>query len=199
MSKTFQFNRNDYSYFGDIGERSVEIPIVLDFIKYRDHSDMIEVGFVLPQYIKSVHTVVDKFEKHDDYQLLYNEDIRDFTTDKKFSTCVCISTLEHVVYDECLPVTYDIINLALRSMRNMICDGGLFIVTIPFGYNLILDECIKDGRVVFGSMYYMKQVQASVWEQVDKSDALNTKYSYPFFAANGLLIAIDGEEHAGLL
>ena len=72
--KKFTFNKKTYPYFVHqfnqtyYNERCVEIPIVIDEFKKYDPADILEVGNVLSHYFNYHHTIIDKFEKRNQYK-----------------------------------------------------------------------------------------------------------------------------------
>ncbi len=194
----FSFNGVEYMSTSAPGERAIEVPIAKPFLDRFSEDEYFEVGFVMfgqrGYFDRDItHLVIDKYEMHDDYENLLNIDIVDFLEVREYKGCFSISTIEHVGRDEDGPNDWDKPLLALEIMRKAVCKNGFMFVTIPLGYNKKLDEHITSGRMCFDEMYYMKQIESRVWEQVDASDVIGAEYHRPFPAANALLIGIDNE------
>jgi hypothetical protein len=65
------------------------------------------------------------------------------------------------------------------------------IITLPIGYTLELDELLKEGKIEFTKRNCLKRISTdNKWVETDWNDIQNTKYSFPFPAANGLIIGL---------
>lgn len=182
---TFEFRGETYDYYLHFypitfrNERAVEIPISLKFIK----GNCLEVGNVLHSYKPFDHDVVDKYEKG-----AINADIVDYHPQKKYDSIVCISTLEHIGWDEEKEK-----NKALRaveSMKGLLVDGGSMGVTYPFGYNSDLDALTLDNELGFTECYFLKRISKYRWKQTDLKDIRKSRYGAPYPCANALVVGI---------
>jgi SAM-dependent methyltransferase len=147
-------------------ERSVEIPIVLHEIERLEPTRMLEIGNVLAHYGRSGHDVIDKYEVAPGVR---NEDVVDFASQVSYDLIVCVSTLEHVGWDE---PTRDAgkIPRAIAHLAKCLAPGGRILVTLPLGYNHDLDRLLETGAIAFEEVSYLKRggnawIEAS-WEDV---------------------------------
>lgn len=128
---TFKYRDKEYKYFDHSynktmkNERSIEIPIALEFYKKFKPSQILEVGNVLSYYgIKPKHSCIDLKEgpiKKD--WLEYNVEYY------KYDAIISISTIEHMAN----PV------IALEKIK-FICNN--YLITFPLAYNSRLDDYV---------------------------------------------------------
>lgn len=192
-SEHFTLAGVEYPYFYHwynrtwMNERTVEIPIVRQILTARPGASVLEVGNVLQHYFKRDHEVVDKYEKADGVQ---NIDVVDFQTNKKFDVIVCISTLEHVGWDD-PPRDPEKPVRALEHLKSLLAPGGKIMVTIPIGYNPDIDQLLGKGRLAFDSLRFLKRITPdNRWVEMDWNGVSGSKYNTPFPAANALAIGI---------
>ncbi len=147
-------------------ERSVEIPIVLHEIERLEPTRMLEIGNVLAHYGRRGHDVIDKYEVAPSVR---NEDVVDFASQGSYDLIVCVSTLEHVGWDE---PTRDAgkIPRAIAHLAKCLAPGGRILVTLPIGYNHDLDRLLETGAIAFEEVSYLERngnawIEAS-WEDV---------------------------------
>lgn len=81
---------------------------------------------------------------------------------------------------------------AIENIKsNCLKKGGLFIATIPLGYNEHMDKYFYQGKLVFDKIHYMKRVsKLNTWIQSDKKTIQGSKYNSPYPFANGLLVGV---------
>jgi hypothetical protein len=181
-----------YRYFDTVktwhGERTVEIPIVMDMVRKYQGKNILEVGNVLAHHATFEHDILDKYEIA---KGVTNDDIVDFTSEKKYDLIISISTLEHVGWDE-KPRDDTKIPLAIENMRTLVSSrGGTIMITVPLGYNPTLDKLLKDGTIQFSKQYHLLRIsKGNEWREASWEDVQAAKYNTPFPFANGLLIGI---------
>lgn len=170
MAETFEFLGKTYAYFNHrrnqtrLSERAVEIPIVWDAMEQSRGKRVLEVGNVLSQYFPVTHDILDKYEKRDG---VINQDIVDFDPPGRYDLIVCISTLEHIGWDES-PREPGKILRALENLRNLLKPGGKLVVTVPLGYNQDLDRLLKNGTIHFSEQYCLRRLpDSNDWEVVN--------------------------------
>ena len=169
-----------------INERTVEIPIVLDYIKNLKAKHMIEVGAVLRNYIEVNWDVLDKFEKGKN---IINQDIVDFKPEKKYDLIMSISTLEHVGFDDTNQP--EKIITAINKMKTWLNKKGKMVATMPLGYNKYMDDLIFSNNLGFNKMYFMKRInRKNTWIEVDMEKVKKSKYNYPYNNANAIIVGI---------
>jgi hypothetical protein len=191
---TFKFNKHSYHYFCHRynstwrNERTVEIPITWEELKKHNSSDVLELGNVLSHYFPTTHDVVDKYEKASSVK---NVDIVDFVSKKKYSLIVSISTLEHVGWDEDKKDPQKILK-AIKVMKKHLKQGGKLLVTFPLGHNPHLDILIREKKLPFDSIYFLKRVSMlNDWQEVSfKVLREKPRYGEPFPNANVIGVGI---------
>lgn len=167
-------------------ERTIEIPIALDYIKNLKTNKILEVGAVLKHYTDVKWEVVDKFELGEG---IINEDIIDFNPKKKYDLIVCISTLEHIGFDD--EDDKEKIVKAVEGMKKCLNKKGIIIATMPLGYNKYMDERIFSKTLGFNEMYFLKKIsRKNKWKQVSMEEIKNAKYNYPYNNANAVVIGV---------
>lgn len=192
-SETFTLNKITYNYFYHRynstwkNERVVEIPIIWRIVeKYRGQK-ILEVGNVLSHYFPVDHDILDKYEKADG---VFNHDIIDFSPTKKYDLIVSISTLEHVGWDENPRMPMNILK-AFENLFRMIAPNGKLVVTLPIGYNTVMDELLRRRKIQFTNMYCLKRMpEDDSWVEVDWDGVQDSKYDPAHAKINGLIVGI---------
>ncbi len=180
----YAFARYNNSF---LNERAVEIAIAEHFLAAVRTGRMLEVGNVLAHYGHTGHTVVDKYETVPGVR---NVDIVDFVPERKYDTVVAISTLEHVGWDE-EPREPRKVFRALDAIRGCVAGDGRLLVTIPIGYNEVLDAGLAAGEVSFPrEAWLVRTNRRNEWVATDRDEALSREYGAPFTAANGLYVGM---------
>ena len=190
-SRTFLFHGNTYKYFIHTynptwrKERAVEIPIILEVVNRYKGKNILEVGNVLANYLPINHDVLDKYEKTDN---VINQDVVNFQPKKKYDLIISISTLEHVGWDE-EPREPKKILRAIKNLRSLLVPSGKIVITLPLGHNTEMDKLIKNGKVHFNEVHYLKRISRdNKWIETNWEGVKNVKYGSPYICANGLVI-----------
>src|SRR5919109_776613 len=189
---TFIIFGKTYHYFDSsktwIGERAVEIPIVMEMVREYQGTNILEVGNVLSHHIQFEHDILDKYEIA---KGVLNEDVVDFRSKKKYDLIVSVSTLEHVGWDEKPRDDLKILH-AIENLKTLITPrGGTIIITLPLGYNPAMDKLLKDGMIQFSKQYQLLRVsRGNEWKSASWEEVKDAKYNTPLPFANGLLIGI---------
>jgi hypothetical protein len=191
-SHIFTHNGENYKYWYHVhnttwkNERAVEIPLVCKIMAEYKKLDILEVGNVLSHYFNIHHDVVDKYEKSEG---VINQDVVDFSPQKKYDLIISISTLEHVGWDE-NPREPQKIFKAMDNLKNCLAPGGKLVVTLPIGSNPKLDKYLETGEIKFTENYYLKRIsQDNRWIEVN-SGFLGAEYGKPYNGANVLFLGI---------
>lgn len=191
--RTFTFQGETYEYFYHPynhtwnNERIVEIPVARRFVEQAVGKRVLEVGNVLPHYFMTMHDVVDKYEYA---RGVINEDIVRFTPEQNYDLILCVSTIEHVGWDE-HPKEPEKILTALQKMRQMLRSGGTLVVTMPIGQNPFLDQYLKSKRIPFTEVFFLKRIsKENEWREVRFDEARDAKYNEPFPFTNVLAVGI---------
>jgi len=140
--KQFEFACKPYEYRRDdlqcqLGERCIEVPIILDLLKEYKGRNIIEVGNVLRKYDESLsHLVIDRHEQGD----CLNVDVVTYEPPEKPDLIVSVSTIEHIGFDMGEEENPDKLIQFFEWVNKVLPVGGELIFTIPIGYNKFLDS-----------------------------------------------------------
>jgi SAM-dependent methyltransferase len=181
--ETYQYIYHEYNGTWR-NERCVEIPIAMRRIHACRGKRILEVGHVTGHYMPVSHDVIDKYEA---YEGVINEDAVSFTTKEPYDLIVSISTLEHVGWDE-EPRRPERVLAAFDNLRECLAPEGLFIVTVPLGWNPVLDEHILSGRVRFAETFFMKRDGPGAWREVTREEAYASPYRKEIPSAGAICI-----------
>jgi hypothetical protein len=192
--KTFTFRGKKHHYIYHIynttwtNERSIEISLAVDLLKKYEGKKILEIGNVISNYFNMPHDVVDKYEKGPN---VINEDVVNFQSNEKYDLIVSISTLEHVGWDE-TPRDDKKIPKAIGNLKKLLNpDSGLLFVTLPIGYNAVLDKLLKDGTMRFHEQYYLHRISKNnEWVEASWANIQDAKFGKPYPGANGLIVGI---------
>ena len=176
-------------------ERTIEIPIIINFLQEYPHEKILEVGNVLSHYYNIDWDVLDKYEKAVG---VINKDVVDFKSKKKYELIISISTLEHVAYsyenpEHCFnnnlnPAVFTK-NTIKKLKYNCLSKNGKIIVTMPIDLNLYCDmyKLIFEGKFGFSEKYYMRRININnIWEESTETEIRNKN----FFCSDNKLGAI---------
>jgi len=189
----FNFAGSEYRYFVHAynetwrNERAVELPIVLRALDEHHGARVLEIGNVLAHYGRGGHDVVDKYEAAPGVRSV---DIVELEAPDPYDLVVTISTLEHVGFDEDVRDP-DKPRQAVERMAGVLAPGGTLLVTVPLGYNEALDGDLRDGRIAFDELRFLKRVSSdNRWLEVPASEVEGVSYGTPYPWANGLAVGI---------
>jgi hypothetical protein len=177
-------------------ERTVEVPLITKHLQAarRRNQRILEVGCVLPHYMKADWTVVDKFER---WPGVLNVDIADFmATGHTFDLIVSISTFEHVGFDEDLRARRDrtadagkLRGVILGLRDHCLAAGGRLVATVPIGYNPALDDLLFTGGMPFEMCRFLvRWSRYNLWKEVPASEARGVAYGAPYSCANAICL-----------
>jgi len=166
----------------------LEIPIFHKLLSERIHLNetILEVGNVLSNYFTVNHEIIDKYDKHD---FVNKSDIIEFSPNKKYDIIFCISTLEHIGWDE-EPKQPEKILIALSKLKALLKDNGSVFISIPMGENPVLDEYLKTGKILFDQQYNFLRIGKRKWMEVTWDKIKNAKSNTPFRFANAMVLGI---------
>lgn len=168
-------------------ERTVEIPIVYEFVREYRGKEILEVGNTMSHYFVVNHDVLDKYERDVD---VINEDIVDFNPSRKYDLIVSVSTLEHVGWNETPKDPYKVLK-ALQSMEKLLAIGGKAVVTFGIGQNPVLDQLLRENKLRFTELRCLKRISRSnKWREVSWPEIAHAEYDRPFPKSNGLVVGI---------
>ncbi len=191
-SPAFTFRGKKYCYVRHphnrtwVNERIVEVPLGLDALKQYKGKRILEVGNVLSNYTTRNHDVLDKYEVAPG---VINEDIVTFKPKKRYDLILCISTLEHVGWDE-TPREPDKVIAAVKNMKKLLTPKGLLLITTPFGYNPHLDSLLLEGKLPVDSTYFLERKNFwNDWHEITRDKLIKTNYSWFIMHANTVAIS----------
>ena len=170
-----------------VNERTVEVAVALKFLKKYKGKRILEVGNVLKHYTRSSHDVVDKYEL---VPGVINEDIVDYRPKKKYDLILCVSTLEHIGWDE-KPKEINKSIKTVQLLKTLLANNGELVITMPFGYNPAIDKFVQKKKFGFTKEYFLRRVSwHNYWEEISKDQIRTMKYSSLIMHANTLFIGI---------
>lgn len=169
-------------------ERGMEIAMGKRALAGRDPAGVLELGNVLPLAGAAGHTVVDKYEQGPG---VINEDILDWKAPRKYDLVVSISTVEHIGFDE-IPPDHEKGPRALEVLRDHLAPGGDLLVTIPVGYNRLLETAFVAGEVFDQVVLLVKASRRARWEERPLTERAEIAYGEPFACGNGVLVGVRG-------
>ena len=168
-------------------ERSVEIPIINDYLRHYESKGVLEIGNVLSHYGDVNHTILDKFERG---KGIINEDILNFVATEKFELIVSISTFEHIGFDDDMDDDSGVKILhAIDASRKLLAENGRLVLTLPIGYNPSLDRLISGDKLKSIRSFFICRIGRLKWETTTTEKALACRYGSPFPYANAIMIA----------
>jgi hypothetical protein len=191
-TESFKLGGKEYLYYSHPynntwkNERCVEVPVVWDLVQQYHPNEVLEIGNVLSHYFSVKHDIVDKYERG---RGVINQDIVDLDFDKKYRLIVSISTLEHVGWDE-VPKEPGKHLRAIDSILKCLAPDGLFLTTLPIGYNPDLDKDIEDGKITFKEVDLMKRTSETTWVESDWEEVKGAKFGDPYKTGNGLVFGV---------
>lgn len=174
-----------------LNERSIEIPIAYNFIQKHRGKNILEIGNVLSNYFEANWDIVDKYEKAKE---VINQDIIDFKPQKRYDLIVSISTFEHIGFDEKYKDDKKVMDAINNVKNNLLAADGLFIITVPLGYNTGLDKKLFSEELGFHRIYYLRRISAdNRWEECKKENVVEAKFNSPYKFANAIAICATKE------
>lgn len=190
--KEFTFRGKIYKYVRHphnrtwVNERIVEVPLGLAALKQYKGKRILEVGNVLSNYTKSDHDVLDKYEVAPG---VINEDIVSFKPKKKYDLILCLSTLEHVGWDE-TPREPDKVIAAVNNMKKLLAPKGKLLITTPFGYNQYLDSLLLAETLPVDMIYFLERKNFwNDWHEISRVEVSKTYYSWFIMHANTIAVS----------
>ena len=167
-------------------ERCVEIPLGRHFLAAASGS-VLEVGHVLGHYGTRGHTVIDKFETAPG---VINEDITTWQTDDRFDLILSLSTFEHIGFDdETDGDSGEKILAAIAACRALLAADGRLVITVPLGYNPVLDKLIATLTLGETRADFLHRTGPRQWTESTREAVTGTEFGRPFPYANALCVA----------
>lgn len=160
-------------------ERSVELALAEEYL-HNCKNDVIEVGAVTPYYFfdKKIIEIVDPTDLHE----RVNARKSLFECDFEGKNVLSISTIEHVgTHDYGMNEEKNVID----ALTKITSEAASCLITAPLGYNVLLDNWIKDNKSN-PMIKIMKRGMNNHWAEVDLLDDEDIIYG-PLWA-NGLVV-----------
>ncbi|MEA3365204.1 MAG: hypothetical protein U9Q79_06135 [Candidatus Hydrogenedentes bacterium] len=199
--QTFRYENDEFHYFCHPyniawrNERAVEIPV---FRKHLEEAQqrgghILEVGNVTSHYFQTSHDIVDKYETT---PKTLNVDIADFEPSHPYDLIISISTLEHIGFDEVESGSGKVLSEAdphksrtvAERLRQLLAPHGLLVISVPRGYNAVLDRQVDEGSLPFEHYVFMRRKDwANRWEQCSAEKIKPIAYGRPYPGANGVV------------
>jgi hypothetical protein len=199
--KYFTFNGQQLAYFFHsyncfrVNERAVEVPIIKYYLDQGNYQNVLEIGNVTNYYYDYFRqsfvkkTVVDKGEQG--YGVL-TMDIADYIAPEPFDFVFSISTFEHMDSDrgrnpDYVPGQSELISYAADNIRhvgrNLLAEGGKFVLTAPLGYAQEWDETIFSNAFdQCGFTNYrvavLRRLTELTWEQTQLAEVDRRAFDY---------------------
>jgi len=189
---TFLFKNKELGYFNHwynttyVNERSIEIPIAVDFIRNHPPERILEIGNVLSHYFPFHHLVIDRYETGGNVK---NIDIVRLQLGRQYERIVSISTMEHVGWDD-RPQNPGKLSKSIGIIKDHLTPDGKFLMTFPIGYNPVLDDTMDRHEIAFSEVYYYKKDVGNTWFPCEWKDIRDLKGGFPDFAARGIVVGI---------
>ena len=177
----FLYHRHGFTW---LNERAVEVPIAAQTLAEASGGRVLEVGNVLSHYGHGGHPVVDKYERAPE---VLNVDALDYEPDEPFDLIVSVSTLEHIGWDETVREPSRAEG-AVGALARHLRPGGTLLVTVPVGYNPVLDEAIRAGRARFSTLRALRRTGRTAWEEAEPAEVWDVPYDQLLCAANAILV-----------
>ncbi|MBP6857555.1 hypothetical protein KBC25_03975 [Candidatus Pacearchaeota archaeon] len=169
-------------------ERTIEVPIAMNYIFQFKDKRILEIGDVLAHYYTGTWDILDKYEKGNK---IINQDVIDFKPYYKYDLIISVSTMEHVGFDEEDKNHFKIIQAIKNIKEDCLKKGGIGIITMPLGYNPSMDKSLFNGTLNFDEKIFLKRInEKNEWKEVTENQARYAKYGKPFNAANAIVIGI---------
>ncbi len=160
-----------------INERCVEIPVALRFLDLFKDSDFIEIGAVLPYYIKSNHPVVDPIDRR--------STIKEYAENVDFSnkSVLSISTIEHIGRGDYHMQKVD--GLAQEVLSKIYNTSKACLISWAVGYNKPLDSYVKNSNEF--NYIFQQRVEKDKWVVSEETHNFDAQYGKPFHNGNAVL------------
>ena len=149
-----------------------------------EKKQILEIGNVLNHYYSNSGrwVVLDKFEKAHD---VINEDVVEYEPKDKLDLILSISTMEHVGFDDDTIDTSKVTE-AIKHISTLLNPKGIFIFSVPLGYNTDLDNKIFLNTFGLSKIVYLKRVGFRKWKESFLEDITKVRFNDTYPNANAL-------------
>jgi len=184
-NETYQYFYHPYNSTWD-NERCIEIPIVKKVLESFSGKRILEVGNVLSHYFPVTWDVLDKFEDKNDIICC---DVVDFKPSQKYDLILCVSTLEHIGFDDDIQEPHKIIEALDNLQQNCLKPTGRMFFTMPLGYNTYMDDLLFHYKLGFDKRNYFKRLSRYEWSEVKRDELGDVTYASRYIEAGAIVIA----------
>jgi SAM-dependent methyltransferase len=168
-------------------ERTVEVPIARAVVDRHAGKRILEVGNVLPHYGPHDHLVVDKYEQAEG---VLNLDVMELDRLGRFDLVVCVSTVEHVGWDEDPREPGKAVE-AVHRLAALLAPGGTLLLTVPVGYHPHLDTALQSGEFRFARSGALRRERLGPhWREASPADVWGTPYDFLLYSARAVFVGL---------
>jgi hypothetical protein len=132
------------------------------------------------------YDIIDKYEVMDG---VFNEDVADFNSSKKYHLIISIFTLQWVGLNESPREPKKVLR-AIENLKKHLAPEGEIVVIHGFGENKDMDKLIKTGSLRFDKCFFLKRVSHYKWKETTWDDVKDAPYDHYIPTANGVVIGI---------
>jgi len=168
-----EFKHFDHAYNNaSLNLRSVEVPIIRRYLADKRRR-ILEIGNVLMHYGPTDWPIIDLTEKG---ERVHNIDIMKHEPKEPYDLIVSISTLEHIGQGKYAKRTRPApLKRIVGHIKGMLAPGGVFVATVPVGFNKMVDTAILTGETGADHVWYVQRVDGTnEWQECTKDAALQT-------------------------
>jgi hypothetical protein len=155
-------------------ERSVELSVADRWLSNHRVDDLHEIGAVTPYYWP--HRVSNVVDPHDSHSLVnHKKSLFDMSFVDK--PVISISTIEHVGRPDYEQAEQPI--LAIRALEKILAESPCFLVTMPLGYNNVVDKYIGQTYRYWSDVrtsFLARGSADNLWCQTDDSIIARAKF-----------------------
>lgn len=208
MAGTFRFDGREFDYFvhpynrARENMRAVEIPIVRDALKQARGAKILEVGNVLSHYGPIDWDVLDVAEIG---LGVINADLMTWQPLERWDLIVSISTLEHIGHGKYAQITGSVAPADVVSrMLSWLTIDGRALLTVPVGYNPLLDSALREGVMPIERVCCMRRtLVGNEWVECGLAEAMAAQRPEGYAWAVGMVVMYctgggDGEVEPGV-
>jgi SAM-dependent methyltransferase len=147
------------------------VPIIRRYLADKRRR-ILEIGNVLSHYQATDWPIIDIQEQG---ERVRNIDVMSFVPKEKYDLIVSISTLEHIGQGKYAKHTAPVsLKNIVNRIKGMLAPGGVFVATVPVGFNKMVDTAIASGETGADHVWYMQRLgDSNEWRECNKTAALD--------------------------
>jgi len=177
--------------------RSIEVPIIRHYLElawmHNPQTTVLEFGNVLEHYGPRDWSVLDVKEKGPG---ITNADVMKWEPPSRYSLIVSISTLEHIGFGAYVDFTDmpPFPHAVVARLKSWLAPGGVLVMTVPAGFNPMLDLEVHMGKLGVDHTWYMYRVNdANEWADCTVAEGLAMPYGKRWKWGSGMGVLQVGE------